>query len=89
MTADLHILHTSNNEPPEVDNELVDLLEGLVKQAKSGELQGIAYATIQMHADGTSTTASGWIGGKGTRHPLCSAISIIHQRYVYALWNDP
>lgn len=69
------------NIPGEPDPEIIATLEGLLERAKSGELTGLAYATVTL--DGTQGT--GWQGVAGTRHPLGTAVMMLSHRYASAL----
>jgi len=67
--------------PGEANPDLVATLESLLARAKSGELRGLAYATF---ATG-NVTGTGWEGSDGSRHPISSAIMMLHHRYAAAL----
>lgn len=67
--------------PGQPNPDMVETLEGLLEQAKSGELRGIAYATIRTG----DVTGTGWEGSDGSRHWLSSAILMLHHRYAAAL----
>lgn len=67
--------------PGEMNEDLVDLLEELLTDAKSGHLRGLAYASTNV--DGTNGT--GWIGSDGARDPLATSIMILNHRYAEAL----
>lgn len=67
-----------NTIPPgEANPDIVAELEALLKEAKSGSLRAIAYATFS-EGDYTGT---GWVGSDGTRHPLSSCIAMLQHRY--------
>ena len=67
--------------PGEVNHELVGMLERLLSDAKSGNLRGLAYAATKI----SDVTQTGWEGSDGSRHPLSTAILILHSRYASAL----
>jgi len=69
------------NVPGEPDPDIIATLEGLLERAKSGEMTGIAYATVAI--DGTQGT--GWNGVAGTRHPLGTAVMMLSYRYAQRL----
>lgn len=58
--------------------EIVELLEGLLERARSGEIHALAYAAARGEGDGFS---SGWEGNSGTRDALGAALSFLHHRY--------
>lgn len=60
---------------PTVNSDLVELLEDLLKQAKSGDIQGISYAAIN---DGR--VFWGWSTEHGA--DMVGAIEILKKRYV-------
>lgn len=64
--------------------EIVETLERLLEEAKSGELRGIAYAACKVG----DVTATGWNGSDGSRHPLSTAIAVLNSRYSRALYED-
>ena len=63
--------------PGEADPDLVEKLEQLLAEAKSGEL--VAVAHVMLYRDGTSR--NGWIGSGVTAQPLGFAISLLAHRY--------
>lgn len=67
--------------PGEANDDLVETLEGLLAQAKSGELRALAYCTVRQN----NVISTGWDGSDGTRYPLGSAVSILSVRYATAL----
>lgn len=68
----------------EANPEIVETLERLLEEAKSGELRGIAYASCKVG----DVTATGWNGSDGSRHPLSTAIAVLNSRYSRALYED-
>ena len=67
--------------PGEPNPDMVETLEGLLADAKSGVLRGIAYATVR---EG-DITGTGWDGSDGSKHWLSSAIMMMHHRYSASL----
>ena len=63
--------------------EIVETLERLLAEAKSGDLRGIAYAACKIG----DVTATGWDGADGARHPLSTAIAVLSSRYSRALYE--
>lgn len=62
-------------------SEIIATLEGLLLRAHSGEIQALAYATV----DRTGRIATGWDGGSGTREPLAGAASLLSTRFNMAM----
>ena len=58
--------------------EIVEILEILLERAKSGEIQGLAYAASHAMGDGFS---NGWEANGGQRDQLGSAIAHLNARY--------
>lgn len=80
MVASISTIH-GGRAPDEPSADIVNELERLLDEAKSGRLIGIAYATYsQQGVQGT-----GWSGEAGTRHPLGTAIMMLSHRYSTAL----
>jgi hypothetical protein len=67
--------------PGEPDSGIVEELERLLVDAKAGKLRGIAYATCL----DTGGQGTGWSGVAGSRHPLGTAIMMLHHRYARGL----
>lgn len=67
--------------PGEANPDMVAAIESLLARAKSGELRGFAYATFAVG----NITGTGWEGSDGARHPIASAIMMLHHRYAAAL----
>ena len=67
----------------EPNPEIVETLERLLDEARSGELRGIAYAACKVG----DVTATGWDGSDGSRHPLSTAIAVLNSRYARALYE--
>ncbi len=64
---------TLDDEPVE---EIVERLEGLLEQAKSGKIRGLAFAVT--HAN---SKATGWNGDAGVADGICVAIMLLDRRY--------
>lgn len=75
MTTIVSLKPTLAKNTPEPD--VVAVLEHLLQRAKDGDLQSLAYATV--NADGT--TGTGWEGVNTTRFPMGYAISMLQARY--------
>jgi hypothetical protein len=69
------------NLPDEPYAGVVETLERLLADAKSGNLRAIAYAVVRTQ----NVQATGWDGAAGTRHPMSGAIMILAHRYAEAL----
>jgi hypothetical protein len=67
--------------PGEVNEDLVSDLEGLLSEARSGELLAIGYCTVRL----SNVTGSGWSGSDGTADKLSTAILQLTHRYSRAL----
>jgi hypothetical protein len=65
----------------EPNGDLVQTLEGLLEDARSGKLRALAYCTVR----NTDLIGTGWDGSSGTRYPLGSAILILQSRYANGL----
>ena len=59
---------------PEPKADVVERLEELLFRAKSGEIQGIAYAV-----DKPRTTANGWVGMTENSAAMIGEVSILHR----------
>ena len=64
-----------------VNLELIAELEKLLDEAKSGEIYGLAYATVQKR----SCTGSGWVGLEGQQNSMSTAIMRLYHRYAFEL----
>lgn len=64
------------NPTKTVNEDLVQLLEGLVDRAKSGEIVGLAYAA----SNGDELSYNGWESG-GHTLLLSSSIATLNARY--------
>lgn len=84
MAGEVVQLREGTALPGQPDEALVALLERLLEDARSGDLRAIAYATVR--AGGAVGT--GWDGGRGTRDPLSTAISILGVRYPLAVLEE-
>lgn len=69
--------------PGQPSEAIIETLESLLVEARSGRLIGVAYATCC--DDGKQGT--GWDGEAGSRHPLGTAIMMLHHRYADSLLN--
>lgn len=78
--ADVVTIH-GGRTPGTPSAEILDDLEMLTARAKAGTLTGFAYATC--NEDGSQAT--GWSGEAGSRHPLGTAVMMLHLRYASAL----
>ena len=63
--------------PGEPNLELVETLQFLLDDAKSGRLRAIAYAVVR---EGNHL-ATGWDGSDGTRNALGMTIMLLQHRY--------
>ena len=63
--------------PGEANPDIVDELERLLDEARSGELQAIAYCTVSGDAKGT-----GWPGNAGKSDALGVAVAMLSWRYI-------
>jgi hypothetical protein len=78
----MNVVAFGNSIPPgDVNEDLVETLQGLLDRAKSGDLRALAYATVSLQG----FKGTGWDGSDGTRDPLASAIMMLHGRYAQAL----
>jgi hypothetical protein len=80
VAAEIKTIH-GGSKPGEPSAELVETLEYLLKDAKSGELVALGYATVR----NGKVKGTGWDGMAGTRDTLGSAINMLHHRYTKAL----
>jgi hypothetical protein len=69
-----------NTIPGEPNADVIEDLERLLSEARSGELEAVAYCTVRKGIIGT-----GWVGGSGTRGSISSAILMLGHRYADAL----
>jgi hypothetical protein len=76
MTAEVISLRGDARDG-EPDEEIVERLEGLLAEAKSGQLTGMAYA-VTRPGDSVGT---GWAGMYGTTFSLGGAILMLQLRY--------
>ena len=67
--------------PGEVDPDLVEELQGLLDDAKSGALLAIGYCTVRS----SDEIGTGWVGCAGTNDKLSTAIMMMTHRYSAAL----
>ena len=59
---------------------VIDELESLLAEAKSGDLRAIGYCTVRENSKGT-----GWAGDAGTSEGLATAVSMLQHRFIAAL----
>lgn len=81
--AELFALTPATEPVLPVDPDLVARLETLVEMAKAGEIQGIAYATVQSVGAGSyNHVGSGWVGRGASQnvHPMLGAIVVLQSR---------
>jgi len=57
--------------------DVVEILEELLERAKAGELQALAFATV----NGGGALGTGWNGNEGTRDVMGASISLLQSRY--------
>ena len=79
--AEIKSIH-GGRAPGEPSVQIVETLERLLADAKSGELIGLGYATVLR----TKAIGTGWDGeaAEGLRYTLGSAIHLLDHRYVSA-----
>lgn len=70
--------------PDEAVRDVVEELEALIADAKSGRLRAFACASVYQDAK----TGTVWAGALGTRYPLGGAIMMLHHRYGRRLIED-
>lgn len=63
---------------PKPCKELIELLEDLLAFAKSGEIQGLAFAVIGQDR----TTLSGWSGGDYSPMMMLAEMSILQRDFM-------
>jgi len=80
--SNIHKL-TDTPLPGEVNDDLVEALEGLIKRAKQGEIQAIAWAGWT-NAE-SDTLFTGWDGAGGTSFHLGAAVGALNTRYMLGL----
>ena len=69
--------------PGEPDQGVIEEIERLLEEAKSGELRAFAFATVLPNRLGT-----GWAGAAGTRNDVGMAISLLAYRYPQAVMDQ-
>lgn len=78
--AEIKTIH-GGRTPGQPSKNIIETLESLLDEARSGSLIGIAYATVRENgAQGT-----GWEGESGSRHTLGTAMMMLQHRYTEAL----
>lgn len=80
--AEIKAIH-GGRLPGAPSKQVIEDIERLLEQARSGKLIGFAYAGT--HDDGSQVT--GWSGEAGTRHPVGTAIMMPHHRYSARLFD--
>lgn len=80
MPAEIKTIH-GGRVPGAPSTGIIEDLERLLSEARSGRLVGLAYATA--NEDGKQGT--GWAGEAGSRHPLGTAIMMLNHRYAAGL----
>jgi hypothetical protein len=63
--------------PGEANPDIIEELERLLTEARSGELEAFAYCTVVGDAKGT-----GWTGNAGKSDALAAAIGMLSWRYI-------
>lgn len=94
MSVD-NIVALPGYQVPQIDREpvadVVKILEQLLEEARSGELVGIAFATVRAKF-GTEAAAlsagAGWEHGHGAKHALITAIAVLDFRTKQSLNED-
>ena len=71
----------ANVLPGEPDTDLIETLERLLEDAKSGNIRALAYATVCE----SEVLGSGWTGVAGTRYHLGSSVLMLQSRYASSL----
>lgn len=61
--------------PGEADPDIIDLMEEMLEDAKSGQLRGIAFATVRMG----NVLGSGWVGSD--RDSMATSVMLLHHRF--------
>jgi hypothetical protein len=73
------VINMANRLPvhvaPEPDADVVAVLEDLLRQAKAGDVIGIAYATTRIGGD----ISTGWATSAGL-FPLLAALTVLNAR---------
>ncbi len=64
--------------------DLVEDLERLLDDAKSGHLRGLAYATVMVD----NSKGTGWVGADGTRDGIGLAVGLLQYRYMQSIYED-
>lgn len=72
---------TLTHGEPQAD--VIDALEGLLADARSGLLVGFAYLAV----DARATVATGW-HGRADRHDMIAGSSLLQHRILVALDED-
>lgn len=72
-----------------VEADLIEGLEALLKLARDGDIQGIAYATVRTNGAGHyETVGTGWRGHLGGGHVVLGGLQMLNQRLLAATRDD-
>lgn len=80
----VHKLGTERLLPGEVNEDLVEALDGLLDRVKRGEITALAWAGIT----GNEHLFNGWDGSGGTIFTLGASISALGHRYTQFMMDD-
>ncbi len=76
-------------KPNEPSKAIIESLEGLLAEARSGDLIAIAYCTIRDSGEPTNPVqGTGWDGEAGTKHSLGTVIMMLQTRYFNAMLDQ-
>lgn len=64
--------------PGEPDPDIIEVVEDLLDEAKSGKLRGIAFGAVKTG----NALSTGWVGSDGTRDSLSTSVTLLHHRFV-------
>lgn len=81
--ADVVPLKTVTAPIQPVDEQVVKMAEELLERAKSGEIQGIAYATVSAEASGALICCGSAYGGQGLHqnvHAILGGVDVLKER---------
>lgn len=67
--------------PGEPDQEIIEILERYLSEARRGEITAVAIAVARPN----EYTATQWCGASGTKFQLGHAISLLNHRYYQAI----
>jgi hypothetical protein len=81
VSAEIYKLTAVTAPTTPVDDDLIGGLKALLEMAKTGQIQGIAYTTIQTPGAGSYTgSGTGWRGHLGGLHIVLGGIEILKAR---------